>query len=67
MPNKNHIAISNTPHNIIRETAEGNWFDFQETPKMSTYLLAIIIGKFDYSEVISKGVNGDISVRGYTP
>ena len=42
-----HTAISNTPV----ELTEGSKVVFEETPKMSTYLLVCIIGKFEYVEV----------------
>jgi puromycin-sensitive aminopeptidase len=58
-----HIAISNTLSKIV-DTPEGIWYTFEETPLMSTYLLVIAIGKFDFDELYSK--NG-IRVRSYTP
>lgn len=50
IPN-NHTAISNTlPINIREHGAGYNIVSFAPTPKMSTYLLAFIIGEFEYIE-----------------
>jgi len=32
------------------------WFEFEETPCMSTYLIAIIVGKFETYQTQSKEV-----------
>ena len=50
IPN-NHTAISNTLPINIKEHNEGyKIVSFSPTPKMSTYLLAFIIGEFEYIE-----------------
>ena len=47
----NHTAISNTLPKSIREHEAGyNIVEFASTPRMSTYLLAFIIGEFEYVE-----------------
>ncbi len=47
---KNHTAISNTLPIEIKEHENFKVVSFAPTPKMSTYLLAFIIGEFEYVE-----------------
>ena len=42
-----HIAISNTTATVKLNDDGSRWFEFEDTPYMSTYLLALIVGKFD--------------------
>lgn len=50
-----HIAISNTLEEEILEHEAGyKVFSFSATPKMSTYLLAFIVGKFEHIETKTK-------------
>ena len=44
------IALSNMP--VVNEKADGpiKTVSFQESPIMSTYLVAIVVGLFDYVE-----------------
>ena len=50
-----HTVISNTHVEDIKEHDSGyNVFSFAPTPKMSTYLVAFIIGEFDFLETKSK-------------
>ena len=50
-----HTAISNTLPTIIKEHAPGwNIINFAPSPVMSTYLLAFIIGEFEYVEGYTK-------------
>ncbi len=46
------------------ETPEGRLFRFEETPKMSTYLFAFVIGKYEYHEIAT---NRGVTVRSYAP
>lgn len=50
------IALSNMP--IIEEQMEGHLKKvfFQETPIMSTYLVAVVVGSFDYVEDFTDGI-----------
>lgn len=51
----NHTAISNTMPNTIKEHDAGyKIIEFASTPRMSTYLLAFIIGEFEYVEGYTK-------------
>lgn len=45
-------AISNTPG--VTESVGGGWKTtrFQETPVMSTYLLAVVISNFSHQELV---------------
>lgn len=57
-------AISNTMPTAIREHAAGlKVVSFAPTPKMSTYLLAFIVGDFEYLEAATKR---GVKVRVYT-
>jgi len=58
------IAISNTEIEKVEEIKEGKLYYFEETPYMSTYLLAWIIGKFEYIEGITKT---RVRIRVYSP
>ncbi len=61
---KGKTAISNTlPVSMIEHEAGYDILKFSPTPKMSTYLLAFIIGDFEYIE--KKAKNG-VRVRIYT-
>lgn len=44
------VALSNMP--VIQERVEGGLktVSFQESPKMSTYLVAVVVGFFEYVE-----------------
>ena len=59
------VAVSNMPPSAV-ETGDGGFktVRFAETPVMSTYLLAFIVGEFDYVETQTKE---GVTVRVYTP
>lgn len=56
---EDHVAISNTTETEIFEHSPGyKIVTFEPTPKMSTYLLAFIVGRFEHIGVKTKtGVN----------
>lgn len=60
-----HIAISNSKIKSLEKSENGLWYNFKDTPLMSTYLLCLVIGKFEHIEktIPSSGVE----VRVYTP
>lgn len=52
---QDHVAISNTIETQIAEHSPGyKIVTFEPTPKMSTYLLAFIVGKFEFIEAKTK-------------
>ncbi len=52
---EDHIAISNSAESEIKEHNTGfKIVKFDPTPKMSTYLLAFVVGKFDHIEKKTK-------------
>lgn len=62
---QNKTALSNMP--VISDTIEENGdrlLKFQKTPIMSTYLVAVVVGDFDYVE--DKDSDG-VLIRVYTP
>jgi puromycin-sensitive aminopeptidase len=60
----NHTAISNTlPSKISEHEAGYKIVEFASTPRMSTYLLAFIIGEFEYIEGYTKD---KVQVRVFT-
>lgn len=53
---KDHTAISNTIPSAVREHESGyKLVEFEATPKMSTYLVAFIVGKFEFLEKKTPG------------
>lgn len=60
---KNHSAISNTLPAKIKEHENYKVVSFSPSPRMSTYLLAFIIGEFEYIEGKTKN---NVSIRVFT-
>lgn len=64
---KNLLAISNMPvisENVFNEDSAWKVTKFDRTPIMSTYLVAFVIGEYDYLETYDS--NG-VSIKVYTP
>lgn len=61
---ENLVALSNMP--VKKSTPKDSLvrYDFQTTPVMSTYLVAVVVGEYDYVE--DKSSDG-VLVRVYTP
>ncbi|KAG2374812.1 hypothetical protein C9374_010556 [Naegleria lovaniensis] len=65
---KTHIALSNM--HCMEETDIDDTrklHKFAPTPPMSTYLVAYIVGEFDYVETISSETHHPVPIRIYTP
>ena len=61
---EDHTAISNTIESVIAKHSPGyKIVTFEPTPKMSTYLLAFIVGRFEYIEAKTKS---NVKVRVFT-
>ncbi len=61
---EDHIAISNTIETEIAEHSPGyKIVTFAPTPKMSTYLLAFIVGKFEFIEAKT---SANVKIRVFT-
>jgi len=58
------VAISNTPTSSIKTVSGGREYTFEKTPKMSSYLVALIVGEMD-SIKVSGG--GGVSTSVYVP
>ncbi len=58
-----HTAISNSLIELTRLDNSSRWIQFEDSPLMSTYLLTLVIGKFE--EVVNQE-QGTL-VRGYCP
>ena len=65
---KNYKALSNMNCIQVDDYDESsNLHKFSPTPPMSTYLVAVIVGDFDYVETICTETSKPIPVRVYTP
>ncbi|KAK7501329.1 hypothetical protein BaRGS_00007454, partial [Batillaria attramentaria] len=61
------VALSNMPvkaENVSSEDSSLKVVNFEQTPRMSTYLIAFIVGEFDYLEAFDAD---GVRVRVYTP
>ncbi|KAJ1522912.1 hypothetical protein ONE63_002052 [Megalurothrips usitatus] len=62
---KGRVALSNMPTMREEDLPDGSRLvQFETTPVMSTYLVAMVVGEFDYLE---KMTVDDVPVRVYTP
>ncbi|CAD6215605.1 GSCOCG00000417001-RA-CDS [Cotesia congregata] len=61
---KSLVALNNMPVEKVEKKGDLEVIKFEKTPVMSTYLVAVVIGEFDYLE--DKTVDGTV-VRVYTP
>jgi puromycin-sensitive aminopeptidase len=53
---KGLTALSNMPEKTVQDLQDGRMkYEFLESPKMSTYLLAFIVGEFDFVAGVTKG------------
>jgi len=61
------VSITSSENIVLSNTQiahrEGNTYRFAQTPRMSTYLVAYIVGNFEYTELQSNGR----PIRVYTP
>lgn len=58
------VALSNMPVKTSNKQGDLLSYHFETTPIMSTYLVAVVVGEYDYIE--SKSADG-VVVRVYTP
>nr|QBI71870.1 puromycin-sensitive aminopeptidase [Plutella xylostella] len=58
------VALSNMPVKEERITGDKKFVHFDTTPIMSTYLVAVVVGEYDYVEKTSRD---GVLVRVYTP
>ncbi|XP_013190703.1 puromycin-sensitive aminopeptidase [Amyelois transitella] len=58
------VALSNMPVKEEKVTGETKYIKFDTTPIMSTYLVAVVVGEYDYVEKKSRD---GVLVRVYTP
>ncbi|XP_053994553.1 puromycin-sensitive aminopeptidase isoform X1 [Hylaeus volcanicus] len=63
-PSRTYIGLSNMPLKRLNTHGETDSFEFETTPIMSTYLVAVVIGEFDY---IDKKSSDGVLVRVFTP
>lgn len=61
---RDRIALSNMPVESEQDEGDLRLIQFRTTPIMSTYLVAIVVGEFDFVEDTSKD---GVLVRVYTP
>ena len=58
-------ALSNMPESMVRDHGDGTkTVSFMPSPRMSTYLLAFVVGEFDFVSALTK--NG-VTIRVFCP
>ena len=62
-----NTVFSNMPETVVRTLPGGKRkrVTFERTPKMSTYLLAFVVGEFDFIQ--GRTAVGGVAIRVYTP
>ena len=61
---KDRLALSNMPGKVVSSDDSTQTYAFEQTPIMSTYLVAFVVGEFDYVETTTKK---NVLMRVYTP
>lgn len=65
------VALSNMPvlkDQVVAENSKLKEVCFDKTPLMSSYLVAFVVGEFDYVEgIVDQGSGSNVKVRVYTP
>jgi puromycin-sensitive aminopeptidase len=61
---KDLTAVSNMPVVSTSQVGDKVKYTYDKSPIMSTYLLAFVIGEFEYVEAVTKG---GVKIRVYTP
>ena len=65
------VALSNMPvakTEPVQDSDGLNVVTFEKTPIMSTYLVAFVVGEFDFVQgIVNQGPGNDVRVRIYTP
>ena len=51
---KDRLALSNMPGKVVSSDDSTQTYAFEQTPIMSTYLVAFVVGEFDYVETTTK-------------
>lgn len=65
-PNDSYVALSNMPETRRNHTPMGVIYEFETTPRMSTYIVSLAVTNFQYVETIAMVQNRKIPIRIYT-